>query len=130
MPDVHQTHNAQPPGLVVELLAEYFESNKVPFDSTFTVLLTPRSFCELTATLRLMSLVRRSWRGAAQRHLRRRIYITSQKALREVFQNPQIGPWVHELSFRAYELEPRDSYLRGSSIAMTASATGNSETLP
>lgn len=108
-PDVHQAHTSQPPGLVVELVVEYLESNRVPFHRTLHRTRQLEGFsrpkCESTCTLLLMSYISRSWRDAAQRHLRRRVYINSQDVLRRVFQSPNLGPWVRGLSFSAHEFE-------------------------
>lgn len=104
-PEVDQPIISRPPGLVVELVADYLENNRVPFHRTFQFGRFSHLICESTATLRLMSLVHRSWKEAAQRRLRRRIRINSLFELRGVFQNPQLGPWVRELDFRAHDFE-------------------------
>lgn len=46
-----------------------------------------------------MSLVHRSWTDAAQRYLRRHIFISNPTGLRAVLQSTTIGPWVREMSF-------------------------------
>lgn len=81
------------------------DNNRVPFHRTLQFGRFSHLICESTASLRLMSLVHRSWKEAAQRRLRRRIRINSLFELRGVFQNPQLGPWVRELDFRAHDFE-------------------------
>lgn len=92
----------QTPTIIPELIAEYIDSQRVPFHRS-----TRRDRCynkrpvgwEIDYMLNTMTLVHRSWTSPARRYLQRRINIIGQDKLRSLFQIPQIGPWVRELSF-------------------------------
>lgn len=88
--------------LIPELLAEYLDSQHLPFHreiercAAYGRVEPPG---ETKRTLETMSLVHRSWTDIAQRYLRRRIFISGIEQLPSVFHSPQIGPWVRQLSF-------------------------------
>lgn len=88
--------------LIPELIAEFIDSQRVPFHRSIR---RDRDYdnrpvgWEIDYMLKPMSLVQRSWTSSARRYLQRRINIIGQKRLRSLYQIPQIGPWVRELSF-------------------------------
>lgn len=94
--------HVQPSTVIAELLAEHIDSQRIPFHRSCQIdgsyYYRPVGW-EIDFELERMSLVHRSWTHIAQRYLRRRINIVGQKGLRHLLQNPQIGPWVRELSF-------------------------------
>lgn len=101
----HQfSHHPQIPNLVMELLAEYLDANRVPFRYTLWATKyedTRRPVvCDVNRMLANMSLVHRSWTVVAQQLLRRRIYL-DQNTLHSKLLGSQFGPWVRQLSFRS-----------------------------
>lgn len=100
--ETHPAMRTQPSSVIVELLAEYIESQRVPFHQSCQIdddyFYRPVGW-EVDHELEKMCLVHRSWTDVVRRYLRRRINIVGQKGLRHLLQNPQIGPWVRELSF-------------------------------
>lgn len=100
---LHSATQSQIPRLVVELVAEYLDSNRAPFRHT---LHTPEGFitrtvgCDVSHILAKMSLVHRSWADVAQPFLRRRIHFHHQNTFQPVLLNPQLGRWVRELSIQ------------------------------
>lgn len=92
-------YNPQTLNLIPELLAEYLDSQRLPFHRTVDVDLYGRPLgCETNRVFQTMSLVHRSWTDIAQRYLRQRIFISSSDTLLSFFRSPQIGPWVRQLS--------------------------------
>lgn len=100
----HQLLPSPPiPRLVMELLAEYLDANRVPFRYTLREkydddVLRP-VVCDVHRMLASMSLVCRSWTAVAQRFLRRRIYL-DQHTLQSILLGSHLGPWVRELSLQ------------------------------
>ena len=85
----------QVPLLVVELVAEYFNSEVIPFHRAPA---TRTAACEATTVLSTMAVVHRSWTAIAQYYTRRRIYIRGPRNMRSILQSSLLGPWVRELS--------------------------------
>lgn len=88
------------PTLIPELLAEYLDSQHIPFHLAIERAAYDRQEPpggETKRTLEAMSLVHRSWTDIAQRYLRRRFFISG--FMPSVLYSPQIGPWVRQLSF-------------------------------
>ena len=90
------SHNRPVPTLIVELVAEYIELERVSFHHAISEVAVQLS-CDADLTLRNMALVQRSWSGAAQRCLWRRVFVTSTYGMRCALASPQLGPWVRDL---------------------------------
>lgn len=88
-------------GLIPELLAEFVDSQRLPFHHHDLVptLSHNQQLCEMSDMLVNMSLVHRTWTDAAQRRSRRRIHV-DQSDMQDFLKSTKIGPWVRELSVR------------------------------
>ena len=95
------------PVLVVDLVAQLFESERTPFHRVVTKRIHD---CEIDRTLCTMSVVHRSWTYVAQRALRRRIIAAGPTNMRLLLLSPHLGPWVRDLCIKASPLYPEDSY--------------------
>ena len=103
-----RSRNRVPP-IIVEIVSEYFNSERRPFHRTLHAALdSRRDYYSSVAqyytypndglvTLENMSLVDRTWASIVQRYLRRRIYVSGLLDMRLLLKSKRLGPWSREL---------------------------------